>query len=150
MNRLSRFTFAALGGLGAVVAAAGVAGAKTYTFTVPVTVTATKNEAQATVTCAIGGAKLTFNPAGGNVVRGTADADLKGNAPAKGDASVSLHPGGTAGTYTGQATVTVNTLPTVGGAVADPTNYICFATTGTDDAYTTAPVVSGTLPVVVK
>ena len=145
MNRLSRFTFAAFAGLGAVAAAAGVAGATTYAFTVPVTVTATKNVPQATVTCAIGGTQLKFNPGTGNVVKGASD--VAGNVAANGNAIVALHGGGTPGTYTGQATVNVDT---VAGATGTPTNYICFATTGSNDAYTTAPVVSGTLPVIVK
>jgi hypothetical protein len=149
MNRFSRFTFATLVGLGAVVAAAAVAGATTYSFTVPVTVTATKNVTSANVTCAIGGNKLQFQPGQGNVVRGAADTTLPGGAVPSGTANVALHAGGTAGTYTGQATVSVNFTPSA-GTTANPTNYICFAVTGTDDAYTTAPVVSGTLPVIVK
>lgn len=143
MSRSSRFTFAALGGLGAVVAAAGIAGATTYAFTVPVTVTATKAITQATVTCAIGGAALKFNPGQGNVVRAASDASPL--PPPTNSTSVSLH-AGTPGTYSGQATLNVATA-TTGGT---PTNYLCFATTGTNDAYTTAPVISGTLPVIVK
>jgi hypothetical protein len=115
---------------------------------VPVTVTATKTVGVATVTCAIGGAKLRFNPSDGNVVKGASDADVNGNAAPSGSATVTLLlGGGPAATYTGQATVSVKTMD---GVTGNPTNYICFATTGTSDAYTTAPVISGTLPVVVK
>jgi len=148
MNRFSRFTFAALGGLGAIVAVAGIAGATTYQFTVPVTVTAAKTVTSASVECAVGGTKLTFNPGQGNIVRGTADTGLPSAAPPHGDATVQLNSVGDKGTFTGQARVTVNADAVVGQAA--PTNYICFATTGTNDAYTTAPVISGTLPVIVK
>ncbi|MGA2394952.1 MAG: hypothetical protein ABSH03_16545 [Candidatus Lustribacter sp.] len=148
MSRFPRFSSALLGAVAATIATGGIAAATTYSFTVPVTVTATKNVTSATVTCAVGTSKITFNPSGGNVVSSASDSGRAAGLAAgegTGSSNVSLHPSAASGTYTGQATVSVSETRT-----PPPTNYICFATTGTNDAYTTAPVVSGTLPVIVK
>jgi len=149
---------------------AGVALADTtYQFTVPVTLTLPSSysgDLTLQVSCAIGGANITFDPSSGKPSGGgagmvttdqpvtvklnAADGSPSGGA-ANREATAPLKLTGSA-----DVTLTYKAAPIGAGlsagqiATVGPTAYVCWGLVGKNSAYTTPPIVQGRLPVVAK
>jgi hypothetical protein len=166
---MMRFTHGiALTGIFSSLCAGAALADTTYQFTVPVTLTLPSSysgDRTLKVSCAIGGANITFDPSSGKPSGGgsgmvTTDQPV----PVKLNPTDGSPTGGaadresTAQKLTGSAAVTLTykAAPTGAGLSAGkasapgPTAYVCWGLVGTNSAYTTPPLVQGTLPVVAR
>ena len=167
---MMRFTHGiALTGILSTLCAGTALADTTYQFTVPVTLTLPSSysgDRTLKVSCAIGGANITFDPASGKP-SGGGDRMVTTDQPVtvKLNASDGSPTGGAADReatspqkLTGSAAVTLRYKadPTGTGLTAGkvstsgPTAYVCWGLVGTNSAYTTPPLVQGSLPVVAR
>jgi hypothetical protein len=167
---MMRFTFGiALTGILTSLCAGAALADTTYQFTVPVTLTLPSSysgDRTLKVACAIGGANITFDPSSGKPSGGgsgmvttdqpvTVKLSAADGSPTGGAADREAT-GGQKLTGSAAVTLTYKAAPTGAGLSAGkasapgPTAYVCWGLVGTNSAYTTPPLVQGTLPVVAR
>jgi hypothetical protein len=167
---MMRFTHGiALTGILSTLCAGTALADTTYQFTVPVTLTLPSSysgDRTLKVSCAIGGANITFDPASGKPSGGgdrmvttdqpvtvklnASDGSPTGGAADREATSPQKLTGSAAVTLTYKADPTGTGLTAGKVSTSGPTAYVCWGLVGTNSAYTTPPLVQGSLPVVAR